>query len=144
MKFILSACMLCFCCLCSFANNVDAVQVVCNTEPKEYILIFRAENMENYQPTEEEMKQIIEQWGQWIGGIAAKGQLVKTNELGEEATVVYPDGKAEATPYISQNKLVGGYMIVRVTSLAEATKLANKCPILAVGGTVEIRSLKAH
>jgi hypothetical protein len=36
---------------------------------------------------------------------------------------------------------MGGYMFIKVESIEEAVELAQGCPILTVGGNVEIREI---
>ena len=42
-------------------------------------------------------------------------------------------------PFAEAKELVGGYFIVTAASLDEATLLAEQCPLLAFGMTVEVR-----
>ncbi|HEY8936239.1 MAG TPA: YciI family protein [Cyclobacteriaceae bacterium] len=44
-------------------------------------------------------------------------------------------------PYSEIKELIGGYSIVKANSLEEATELAKGCPILTVGGNVEVREI---
>lgn len=37
----------------------------------EFILIFRFDGSQEYQPTPEQIKEITNQWQDWIGGIAS-------------------------------------------------------------------------
>jgi prepilin-type processing-associated H-X9-DG protein len=40
-------------------------------------------------------------------------------------------------------EIVGGYIIVKANSIDEALELANGCPILFMGGHVEVRDIMA-
>ena len=44
-------------------------------------------------------------------------------------------------PYSEIKELIGGYTIVKAESFDEAAELAKGCPILEVGGNVEIRDI---
>lgn len=44
-------------------------------------------------------------------------------------------------PYIESKELVSGYYLIKADSLEEATELAKGCPVLRLGGTVEVREI---
>jgi hypothetical protein len=114
-------------------------------EDGQYMLIFRGPtSMKDYQPSQEEMQASIQQWGQWIGGIASQGKLVSTHEIGFEGSIIKSDGSVEDSFYSSEDLMVGGYMILKASSKEEALKLAKGCPVLSYGGSVEVRNLKPN
>jgi hypothetical protein len=108
---------------------------------KEFMMIFRMAPMGNFQPTPEQMQESIEQWQDWIGGIAAQGKFVSTNQLGFSGKTLKPNGVVTDGPYAEVKEIVGGYIIVKANSLEEALELAKGCPILYVGGHVEVRDI---
>lgn len=110
-------------------------------EDSEFMLIFRMEASEDYQPTQEELDQMLAQWGDYIGGIASQGKLVKTNELNFQGAVVKADKSVTPGIYAADKIVVGGYMIIKAASLEEAQEIAKNCPILLMGGSVEIRGI---
>jgi hypothetical protein len=57
--------------------------------------------------------------------------------------VVKPNNVVTNGPYVELKEAVGGYSIVRAKDLKEASELAKGCPILQVGGTVEVRTIVA-
>jgi hypothetical protein len=44
-------------------------------------------------------------------------------------------------PYVELKEALGGYIMVKASNLDEATELAKNCPILSVGGSVEVRAI---
>lgn len=44
-------------------------------------------------------------------------------------------------PYIESKELVSGYYLIKASSFEEATELAKGCPVLRLGGTVEVREI---
>lgn len=130
-------------------STESETQETINPDPapqNEYLLIFRAPNMGDYQPTQEEIAAIIQQWGTWIGGIAKTGKLVRTHEVGQESAVV--DAAANVHPgkeaFSQVKEVTSGYMIVKAETLKEATSLAKGCPVLAYGGDVVVYSVIQH
>lgn len=108
---------------------------------KEFMMIFRMAPMPNFQPTPEQMQESIKQWQDWIGGIAAQGKFVSTNQLGFQGKTLKANGVVTDGPYAEVKEIVGGYIIVKANSLEDALELAKGCPILYVGGHVEIRDI---
>jgi hypothetical protein len=108
---------------------------------KEFMMIFRMAPMQNFQPTPEQMQQSIKQWQDWIGGIAAQGKFVSTNQLGFQGKTLKATGIVTDGPYAEVKEIVGGYIIVKANSLDEAMELAKGCPILSIGGHVEVRDI---
>ena len=108
---------------------------------KSFMMMFRFEPIQDYQPTEEELNGQQQKWGTWIGGIAAQAKLVDTNQLGFEGKLLYPDLSVKDGIYVSENKTLGGNMIVRAASIDQAMELAKGCPILEMGGFVEVRDI---
>jgi hypothetical protein len=107
----------------------------------EFMLIFRMAPMQNFQPSPEQMQEGIKQWQDWIGGIAAQGKFVSTNQLGFTGKTLKSNGVVTDGPYAEVKEIVGGYIIVKANSLDEAMELAKGCPILFIGGHVEVRDI---
>lgn len=109
----------------------------------EYILIFRYAPSKNLKSTSTEETISKQAWGKWIGEIAAQVKFVSTNRIGFEGMIVHPNQKS--TPGFYQDsttkELVSGNMIIKSDSLEEASELAKGCPILTLGGSVEVRNL---
>lgn len=103
----------------------------------EFLMIFRNANM----PTQEQMMSSVKLWQDWIGSIAAQDKFVSTNSLGFTGKTLKADGSITDGPYAEIKEFVGGYLIVKTNTIDEALKLAKGCPILAFGGTVEVRDV---
>ena len=108
---------------------------------KEFMMIFRHTPDPSNPPSPEEIQASIKLWQDWIGGIAAQGKFVATNQLGFEGKTVKADQLVTDGPYAELKEIVGGYMIAKAVSLDEAVEIARGCPILTVGGNVEVRNI---
>ena len=90
--------------------------------------------------TPEQIQESIAHWQGWIGELAAKGQFAGTEQLQPVGrtltgpTMVQTDG-----PFLELKEVLGGFMLVLAQDLDEATEIAKKCPVLMMGGSVEIR-----
>lgn len=91
--------------------------------------------------TPEQIQAGIKQWEDWIGGIAAQGKFLSTNQLGFEGKTLHAGRVITDGPYAEVKEIVGGYVIVKADSLSEALELAEGCPILYMGGHVEVRDI---
>lgn len=110
---------------------------------KEFLLIFRRENpTRETQPSPEQMQAMMKPWQDWIGSIAAQNKLSSAgNRLDSDGRVVKPNNVITNGPYAEIKEAIGGYIVVKANTLDEATQLASGCPIFAVGGNVEVRTI---
>jgi hypothetical protein len=89
----------------------------------------------------EQMQRTMEKWVAWFRELRANGHL---KEPGHplEITGKVVTGKQKVVndgPYAEAKDLVGGYIVVEARDLAHAADLSKGCPILDIGGSVEIR-----
>lgn len=90
----------------------------------------------------EQLQAMMKPWQDWMGSIAAQNKLVDAgNRLESEGTVVKPNNVVTNGPYVEIKEAVGGYTIIRADSLKDATEISKGCPILFVGGSVEVRAI---
>ncbi len=110
---------------------------------KEFLLIFRREDS-NYaeKMSPEQIQSMLKPWQDWIGGIAAQNKLVTAgNRLESDGKVVKPNNLVTNGPFVEIKEVLGGYTIIKANSLEEATEMSKGCPILQVGGSVEVRAI---
>jgi hypothetical protein len=110
------------------------------TQLKEFMLLFRYEPG-NDEPTQAQLQEMHKHWGEFIGGIAMQGKLVSTHQLGFEGNKILANQSTEEGFHIAEGQAIGGNMVLKSESLESATELAKKCPILFMGGTVEVRAV---
>jgi hypothetical protein len=109
---------------------------------KDFLFVFRIDNQSRPKGSPEEMQAVTKRWMDWIGGIAAQNKLVdRGNRLEADGKVVRPKNVTTDGPYMEIKETIGGYSIVKANDLAEAAKLAEGCPGLSLGGTVEVREI---
>ncbi len=111
------------------------------TQAKNFMMIFRFEPNFSYQPSQEEQEQQHQAWGAFIGNLAIQEKLVSTHQLGFSGRKIGADQSIEEGIAVSDGQTLGGNMVVSASSLEEATELAKACPILHIGGTVEVRDI---
>ena len=110
---------------------------------KEFLLIFRRDYVSqepNLSP--EQLQAMMKPWQDWIGNIAAQNKLVTAgNRLDSEGCVVKPDNVITDGPYVETKEAIGGYTIIKADSIEEAAEMSKDCPILSIGGNVEVRTI---
>jgi len=96
-------------------------------------------------PTSPEQRQKhLEKWVAWFQELGAQGHvkdpghpLESTGKVVNGNQKIVKDG-----PYVEAKDIVGGYIVVEANDLAHAVELAKGCPILEVGGSVEVRPVQ--
>lgn len=109
----------------------------------DFLLIFRRDTRTpQTQLSPEQIQAMMKPWQDWIGGLAAQNKLVTAgSRLMHEGKVIKPNKVVTNGPFVELAESIGGYTIVKASSLDEATELSKDCPILAVDGSVEIRQI---
>jgi hypothetical protein len=109
---------------------------------KEFAMIYRSEPMGEIKLTPEGNMAVSKEWENWMGGIAAQNKLVSPGmRLGNEGRTVKPGNVVTNGPYAEIKEIVGGLSIFRAESIEEAAEWAKTCPMLNVGGNVEVRDI---
>ena len=96
-----------------------------------YVFIYSGGNMPE---TQAERDAAMAAWGSWFGELGA-AVVDGGNPFGPGLTVT-PAGTSEGTA-----SGANGYSIVTAGTLAEAGAMATGCPLLAVGGQVEVHEI---
>lgn len=108
---------------------------------KEFMLIFRLKEMEDFKPTPEQIQERLN----WLAGIAAQNKLVdQGNTLSPfagSAKTVRPGDVVTDGPYTEIKEFLVGYIIVRTETIDEAVEMAKENPIFKIGGNIEVREV---
>lgn len=108
---------------------------------EEFILIFRHEDGKKASP--EQIQIWMKQTMDWIGGIAAQNKFSGGNGLPfEDSRVVRSNNMVTNGPFGDIKETIGGYIIVKASSVEEAVEFAKGCPVLkGEGNSVEVRKI---
>ncbi len=112
--------------------------------PASYMLLFRNTGPHIFQPlTGDQRQELIANWNNWFEGLLAEGKAVEGQPLELGTRVVSGPGGTRITdgPYPETKEAVGGYVMLQVNGLEEATEIARQHPALAYGMFIEIREL---
>lgn len=113
-----------------------------NTPPASpFLLIFRESSDGAYQNLSAEQRQrLLEQWNAWYDGLAAQGKVQHGEPLEPGGRVVRQHRVTDG-PFAEAKEAVGGYFLLTVADLDEATAIAQRCPSLPLGMSVEVRPI---
>ncbi len=110
-------------------------------QDNEFMLLFRFSPNLDQQPTEEELLNMQNQWGEFIGHLMISEKLITTHRLGFEGVHVHSDLSTDNQIVMNKAMTLSGNMVIKSQSIEEATEIAKACPILNMGGSVEIRNI---
>lgn len=107
-----------------------------------FLFVYRGDGHAEAKMTPEEMQQMMQKWGAWIGEAMAKGWMINPGDaLTLEGRVVNSRKVVTDGPFVESKEIVGGYSIVQADTIDAAADLAKGCPSLLTGGTVEVRPM---
>ena len=112
-----------------------------------YLLIFRDSSPERYEAmSAEQRQQLLQQWNAWVEGLAAQGKLRHGHPLEPKGRVVSGarGDRVVDGPFAEAKEAIGGYFLLTVASLDEATEIAQRCPNLRHGMIVEVRPVSEY
>lgn len=116
-----------------------------NTSP--FLLIFRDSTPERYAALSPEQRQrLLQQWNSWYDGLAVQGKVQHGHPLESEARVVSGSHGERVVdgPFAEAKEAVGGYFLLTVSDIDEATEIAKHCPSLDLGISVEVRPVAEY
>jgi len=106
-----------------------------------YTLFLRNEAIDFASYSPEEMQRIMSDFDAWNARMIGEGQLIASASLqgGEGKTLragVVTDG-----PYSEAKEAVAGLLIIQAADFDQAVAIAEECPFLPRGGSVELRPM---
>ena len=112
----------------------------------EFVCLFRASDGEQRQAmgTPEQAQKSMQAWLAWIRGLEANGHLKNPGQPLDPGGKVVRGKKRVVTdgPFVEAKDMVLGFIVVEARDLAEATELAQGCPMLEGAGSVEVRPVR--
>lgn len=109
----------------------------------DFVFLFRTDDAGSREAmgTPEVAQRTMQSWLAWMRELESKGHLKDRGQpLDRTGQVVRGKDKIVSDgPYVEVKDLVAGFIVVQARDLAEATALSQGCPMLAGGGSVEIR-----
>ena len=112
----------------------------------EFVLLYRSSNEAYKEATvsPELAQRTMAKWQSWFRELTEKGQLKNIGVPLDRSSGKVVGGKRKAVtdgPYAEAKEVLGGFSIIEARDFDEAADIAAGCPILEVGGSVEVRSI---
>ena len=109
-------------------------------------MLFLHMNSNRPRPTSpDDIMAVTKAYMAWADRMRAEGRLKGGEKLTFDAgKVMRPkNGKVTVTdgPYAESKELVGGYFAISAKDYDEACRIAESCPHLGYGGTIEVRQV---
>jgi len=109
-----------------------------------FLFVYRNARDSMSKLTPEEMQKSLQKWGAWIGEGMQKGWMLDAGDgLTDEGRVVNAKVVLDG-PFAESKEIVGGFSMIQAETVEEAAQLAKGCPIIAAGGSVEVRRLAGY
>lgn len=107
----------------------------------EFVLVFRRDyTTAEVQPTPEQYQEHLKQWQAWYGKLNAEDRLARAvQRIDPAGRISRRYNSVENGPYTEVKESIGGLLIIKASGYDEAAEIAKGCPILELGGNVEIR-----
>lgn len=91
----------------------------------------------------EQMQKTMQKWRAWFKELGDKGHLKDIGHPLEHAGKVVKGKSVIDGPFAEAKDVVGGFSLIQARDLDHAVELSKSCPILDVGGSVEVRPIQA-
>src|SRR5579863_4201203 len=94
--------------------------------------------------TPEEHQKITERWMAWLEELKKKGHVKDMGAPLEFSGKMLQGAQKRVTdgPYPEIKDVIGGFTLITAKNLDQAAELAKGCPILDLGGQVEVRPIR--
>ena len=107
----------------------------------EYLLVFRGGQQKNEgKPLTGQIQAYMQDWQHWFDQLATRDILARpVQQLDIPGVVLFPNNNVADGSYSETPQLIEGLVIIKAVDYDAALEVAATCPILTVGGCVEIR-----
>jgi len=107
----------------------------------EFTFLFRGRDTS---ASPEQMQKTTQKWVAWFKELGEKGHIKDPGHPLEPAgkVVMGRQKTVHDGPYAEAKDIVGGFTLIEAKDLSQAVELSKGCPILEVGGSVEVRPIQ--
>jgi hypothetical protein len=107
----------------------------------EFTFLYRGGSPSVPAASPEQMQKTMQKWVAWFKELGASGHIKDPgNPLESSGKVVKGQQKSvHDGPFAEAKDVISGYSLIVAKDLAQAVELSKGCPILDVGGSVEVR-----
>lgn len=123
------------------------------SDQSQYLLLLYESSTDSEGLSADDIQTIIRKYSAWSDRLRDAGRLVTSNKLTDgEGRVLRPgtvgkDGRPGEPrvldgPYSEAKEVVAGFFLVTAADWDEAVEIAESCPHLGYGGTIEVRRIE--
>jgi len=107
----------------------------------EFTFLYRGSNPS---ASPEQMQKTMQKWVAWFKDLTVNGHIKDPGHpLEPTGKVVKGQQKSvHDGPFAEAKDVIGGYTLIEAKDLNQAVELSKGCPILDVGGSVEVRPVR--
>jgi len=107
----------------------------------EFAFLYRGTDSSAQSP--EQMQKSMQKWLAWFKDLGEKGHLKDHGfPLERAGKVVKGKQSVHDGPYAEAKDIINGVSLIKADDLAQAAELSKGCPILELGGSVEVRPIR--
>ncbi len=108
----------------------------------EYLLLFRGSSWDKGL-SPEQLQQSLDQLMGWFDRLKQQGKVKSGQPLERTGKIISgKNGRVVADgPFAESKEAIGGYFLLQVDTLDEAVAIAQQCPVLEYGSSVEVRPI---
>jgi len=107
--------------------------------PKQFVFFFRGKDWDEGVPPEK-LQALMDRFTDWAQALIDSGRVRGGQALGRSGAMISRRGVSDG-PFAESKEAIGGYLILAVNTLEEATEIAKTAPILDFDGSIEIRPM---
>lgn len=114
------------------------------TSAPEFMLVLRSATQQSQPLSPDEVMQRVREYGNWAGQLRQQGVRVDGEKLRNEARILRAsDERAAASENRSDKSMetIAGYFLIEARDYEHAVKIAEGCPHLKYGGSIEVRQI---
>jgi hypothetical protein len=110
------------------------------TTTSEYLLLFRNTSWHK-DLSPEEIQHHMARFTAWFERLSNEGQFKGGGPLAHDGKIIARRNAVTDGPFAESKEAVAGFFIIQADNLEQAVEIANGCPGLAFGQTVEVRAI---
>src|SRR5580704_17600234 len=114
--------------------------MIAKTTTSEYLLVFRNTGWHK-DLSPEEIQQDMARFTAWFERLSNEGRFKGGGPLAHDGQTVARRNVVTDGPFAESKEAIAGFFIIQADSLEQAVEIANGCPGLAYGQTVEVREI---
>lgn len=113
----------------------------------QFMFLIRYDEVDLSGFSPEDYQKMITDFSRWRENLMKKARLVNSGKLkdSEGKTLRLKEGRVVVDgPYCETKEAVAGYFLIEAGNYDQAVEFAKECPILPMGGSIEVRQLDLH